>query len=102
EEQVISIYAGTSGALDDIEVEQVKKFETELLEFFRTRHAAMLELIRTTGDLPDEALLKQAVDEFKTLFLGRIGSDVPAGGGPKPGDAEVLGEPESPETLATE
>jgi F-type H+-transporting ATPase subunit alpha len=100
EEQVVAIYAGTSGAIDDIDVDQVRAFEAELLEFFRTRHAAMLEQVRLSGNLPDEAALAQAVDEFKTLFLGRIGDA--SGGAPRPGEAEVLGEPESEETLKTE
>jgi F-type H+-transporting ATPase subunit alpha len=100
EEQVVAIYAGTSGAIDDIDVDQVKAFEAELLEFFRTRHTAMLEQIRATGNLPDEQALAAAVDEFKTLFLGRI-RDAGAGA-PHPGEAEVLGEPESDETLKTE
>src|SRR5690349_10187073 len=97
EEQVIAIYAGTSGVIDDIDVDQVRAFEAELLEFFRTRHAAMLEQIRTSGALPDEAALAAAVVEFKTLFTGRIGDGT--GAAPRPGAAEVLGEPESDETL---
>ncbi len=43
EEQVVSIYAGTNGYLDDIEVSDVKRFEVELLDFIRTRHADMVE-----------------------------------------------------------
>ena len=39
EEQVVSIYAGTNGYLDDIPASDVKRFETELLDFMRTRHA---------------------------------------------------------------
>jgi F-type H+-transporting ATPase subunit alpha len=100
EEQVIAIYAGTSGAIDDIDVEHVRRFESELLDFFRTRHAAMLEQIRLSGDLPDEALLSDAVSEFKAMFLGTVAPA--AGGAPRPGEADQLGEPASPETLSTE
>jgi F-type H+-transporting ATPase subunit alpha len=101
EEQVVAIYAGTSGAIDDIDVAHVNAFEEELLEYFRTRHAALLEQVRLSGDLPDEELLAMAVQEFKTMFLGKLGVDT-AGGPPRPGDAATLGEPESPETLSTE
>ncbi|MBA2327533.1 MAG: F0F1 ATP synthase subunit alpha, partial [Actinobacteria bacterium] len=68
EEQVIAIYSGTGGALDDLPVDDVRRFETELLEWFRTRHSAMLDAIRETGTLPDEDELKKAVDDFKAQF----------------------------------
>jgi len=96
---VISIYAGTSGYLDDIPVEDVRRFESELHDYFSTRHAQLLATIRDTGELPDETQLKQAVDDFKAMFQ-------PTGG---EGDTtvaalegEALGEPESDKTLATE
>ena len=38
EEQVVSIFAGTNGYLDDIPVADVRRFETELLDYMRTRH----------------------------------------------------------------
>jgi F-type H+/Na+-transporting ATPase subunit alpha len=100
EEQVIAIFAGTSGAIDDIDVAQVRAFEDELLEFFRTRHSALLEQVRTSGDLPDEKVLADAVQECKTTFLSKLGVDATAT--PRPGAADALGEPESPETLSTE
>jgi F-type H+-transporting ATPase subunit alpha len=68
EEQVISIYSGTGGALDDLPVEDVRRFETELLEWFRTRHAGVLDGIRERGALPEEGDLKNAVDDFKAQF----------------------------------
>ena len=40
--QVVSVYAGTSGALDDLPVDQVRRFENELHEWFQTRHAGLL------------------------------------------------------------
>ena len=53
EEQVVSIYAGTNGALDDIPVDEVRRFEPELLDWMRTRHADLLAEIRDTGALPE-------------------------------------------------
>jgi F-type H+/Na+-transporting ATPase subunit alpha len=75
EEQVIAIYSGTGGALDDLPVDDVRRFETELLEWFRTRHSAMLDAIRETGTLPDEAELKKAVDDFKAQFATTAASE---------------------------
>ena len=75
EEQVISIFAGTNGYLDDLPVEDVRRFESELLELFRTRHAELLATIRDTGQLPDEAELKQAVDDFKATFQPSGGAE---------------------------
>jgi F-type H+-transporting ATPase subunit alpha len=69
EEQVVSIYAGVNGYLDDIEVSDVKRFETELLDFIRTRHADMLIKIRDTGAMPEGDALADAVSDFKALFV---------------------------------
>jgi F-type H+-transporting ATPase subunit alpha len=101
EEQVIAIYSGTGGFLDDLPVDEVGRFQRELLEWFRTRHADMLGAIRESGALPDEAALKVAVDDFKAGFQATASV---ARGEPDPGDtdAEALGEAESQKTLATE
>jgi F-type H+/Na+-transporting ATPase subunit alpha len=97
--QVISIFAGTNGYLDDLPVEDVRRFESELHDFFRTRKADLLATIRDTGQLPEEAELKQAVDDFKSMFQ-------PSGdaehGTIDALEGEALGEPESDKTLATE
>src|SRR4029079_13858936 len=47
--QVVSVYAGTSGALDDIPVTEVRRFEAELHEWVATRHAGLLQGIKDTG-----------------------------------------------------
>ena len=67
EEQVVSIFAGTKGFLDDLDPADVRRFETELLEDIRTRHADMLDEIRGGGGLPEDAL-QQAVSDFKSRF----------------------------------
>ena len=66
EEQVVSIFAGTKGYLDDIPVGDVRRFETELLDFMRTRNGSMLDELRTSG-VPDA--LADAVETFKDQFL---------------------------------
>jgi F-type H+/Na+-transporting ATPase subunit alpha len=68
EEQVVSIYAGTAGFLDPVPVPSVRRFEAELLEYMRTRHADLLEGIRSTGKLPEGDALEEAVKGFAAQF----------------------------------
>jgi len=70
EEQVCVIYAGVNGYLDKLALNQVRPFEDGLLAFLRSKHAAILEAIRSSNDLaPDvEAKLKSAVDSFAASF----------------------------------
>jgi F-type H+-transporting ATPase subunit alpha len=69
-QQVISIYAVTNGYLDDIPVDDAKRFEEELLQYLDTRHADIGKHVSTEGTLPDEVegKLKAAIDEFKRQF----------------------------------
>ena len=67
EEQVVSIYTGTNGYLDDLPVEDVQRFESELIETMRTRNAGLLDEIRNSGVLPDDQV-KAAVESFKAAF----------------------------------
>jgi F-type H+-transporting ATPase subunit alpha len=67
EEQVVSIFAGTQGFLDDLDVADVRRFESELLETVRTRNADVLGTIRSGGALPKDELTK-AVGDFKERF----------------------------------
>ena len=96
EEQVASIYAGTNGYLDDIAVEDVRRFESELLEFMRSRHSSLLADLR--GGVPDE--LADAVQSFKDQFEGSGGESHAVD--PSSVDADELGDPQSRKTLATE
>jgi F-type H+-transporting ATPase subunit alpha len=68
EEQVVSIFAGTKGYLDDIPTEEVGRFESELLEEFRSRYTDLLGSIKESGKLPDEQKLKDAIENFKERF----------------------------------
>jgi F-type H+-transporting ATPase subunit alpha len=68
EEQVISIYAGTKGYLDDIPTSDVGRFEAELLEEFRSRYSDLLNEIKESGKLPDEDKLKAAMQDFTERF----------------------------------
>ena len=104
EEQVVSIYCGTQGVLDDLPVEEIKAFETELLDTFRTRHADLMGQIRDSGALPDEGVLRQAVDDVKAGFVARLASSAAATAAADvtASDAEALGAAESAKTLDTE
>jgi F-type H+-transporting ATPase subunit alpha len=99
EEQVVAIYAGTNGYLDDIPAADVKRFEAELLETFRTRYRDLLDRVAADKALPDG--LAEAVAEFKAAFRPDAGPDV-APVDPTTVDAEGVDDPESDKTLATE
>jgi F-type H+-transporting ATPase subunit alpha len=70
EDQVVSLYAGTAGFLDDIPVADVQRFEKDLLAYVHGRHSEVSKHISEKGDLPDEMLetLRGAVEEFKKNF----------------------------------
>jgi len=70
EQQVVSIWAGTSGYLDDVQVGDVHRFEVEFLEHVEANHPQILEHIREKGDLPDdvEQQLTDAVKQFRRRF----------------------------------
>jgi len=67
EEQVVSIFAGTQGFLDDLEVSAVPRFETALLIHVRDEFPEVLEEIRDSGQISDElnATLKEIIGNFK-------------------------------------
>ncbi len=69
EEQVIVIYAVTEGHMDDVAISDVRRFEDELREFFRTRQPGLLTEIRDTGKLPEAATVEAAFTEFKEAFV---------------------------------
>ncbi len=69
EDQVVSIWAGTNGYLDDVEVSDVLRFETEFLDHLR-RSTSVLQDIAASGKLEDETVnaLKTAIADFKSGF----------------------------------
>jgi F-type H+-transporting ATPase subunit alpha len=70
EQQVISIFAGVNGYLDDLPVEAVRRFEQEFLAFVEQEYPEVPHDIRTTKDLSDadQARLHEAAKKFKTVF----------------------------------
>jgi F-type H+-transporting ATPase subunit alpha len=75
EDQVVSIWAGTTGQLDDIEVSDIRRFESEFLDLLRRSHPQVLASIRDTHKLDDDtrASLTKAVSELKGYFSGGAG-----------------------------
>ncbi len=68
EEQVLVVYAGTRGWADDVPVAEVRRFEAELREFFRSNGSDLLETIRETGKLPETDALDAKMREFLDAF----------------------------------
>ena len=78
EEQVVSIWAGTRGHLDGVDVSDVGRFEADLLDWFRTRHADVLAGIQETGKIDDEDAFEAAIAAFTEQFDGSTASAGPA------------------------
>jgi F-type H+-transporting ATPase subunit alpha len=70
EQQVISIFAGFNGYLDDLPTESIRKFEQGLLAFVADKYPDVPEGIRNSGVLSDatESALRKAIEEFKGTF----------------------------------
>ncbi len=70
EDQVVSVWIGTTGRIDDVPVDDVRRFETELLEFLRRERGGILEAIRETLEFTDDnaQALEEAVVDFKQTF----------------------------------
>ncbi|MCI5871366.1 MAG: F0F1 ATP synthase subunit alpha, partial [Streptococcus sp.] len=65
EKQVTILYALTHGFLDSVPVADILAFEEELYAYFDANHSDIFDHIRTTKDLPEEAVLDAAIQEFK-------------------------------------
>jgi F-type H+-transporting ATPase subunit alpha len=94
EEQVISLWAGANGYLDDVPVEDVRRFEAELLEFLRTRKPEVGKGIVEGGALSDdvEQQLKAAIEDFQQGFQTTEQHTAPPSEEPVEGDEEDTSE----------
>jgi len=103
EDQIISIFAGTSGYLDRVPVADVRRYESELLEYMRTRHTDIVMTIQDKGALPEGDALATAVQDFTDGFLAASASAAEAAAADVlASDAAAVGPEESDETLRTE
>jgi F-type H+-transporting ATPase subunit alpha len=70
ERQVVALWVGSSGYLDDVPLEDVGRFEQDFLDDVQRNHSGIYDAIRETRDLADDtaAALKEAVEEFRRTF----------------------------------
>ncbi|HXL90490.1 MAG TPA: F0F1 ATP synthase subunit alpha [Streptosporangiaceae bacterium] len=75
EEQVVSLWAAGNGYLDDVPVEDIRRFESEFLDNLRRNHAGILTTIRETQALKDDTIsaLKDAIGTFRAGFETHTG-----------------------------
>lgn len=68
ERQVLIIWTATNGLVDDIAVEDMRRFEAEFMAFVESAHPAVLETLRDKKSIDDDlkAKMKQAVEDFKS------------------------------------
>lgn len=69
--QIISMWAVTTGFLDDVSVELVQRFEKEFHEYLKNRHAKLIDLL-SNGQKPTVntlELMKKAIENFKKIFI---------------------------------
>ncbi|SNR77381.1 ATP synthase F1 subcomplex alpha subunit [Haloechinothrix alba] len=86
EEQIVTVYLGTSGHFDTVPIDDVNRFSREFLDHLRRKHEGVLAELRDTGEWSDEngKRIDEAVDEFKRQFTAADGSSV------VPQDAEAM------------
>ena len=83
ERQVVSIWSGTTGQLDEVPVEDIRRFEAEFLDYIGASHPGVFDVIRETKVLGDDTVaeLEKAIDTFKSQFTTSSGEllvkDVP-------------------------
>jgi F-type H+-transporting ATPase subunit alpha len=85
EEQVVSMWLGTSGRLDDVPTSDVRRFESELHDYLRREHGGIMEGIRESGKFDDDtdSALADAYDAFLKQFETSDGQTI------KPGHEEA-------------
>jgi F-type H+-transporting ATPase subunit alpha len=87
EEQILSLFAGTTGRLDNVPVDDVARYERELIQFFRSSHADLLDRILTerqesTRQLNEDLdkALRAAIDEFEQRVWQPTSTEAAAAG----------------------
>jgi F-type H+-transporting ATPase subunit alpha len=70
EDQVVSIWAGTKGKLDPVPIDDVRRFETEFLEYLKREHGGVMETIRESREFSDET--EESLDQAYTSFTGQF------------------------------
>ena len=75
EREVVSVWSGTTGQLDDVPVEDIRRFDAEFLDYIQRDHPGVFETIRQTSDLSDDTVttLTSAINAFKRQFTTHTG-----------------------------
>ena len=75
EREVVSVWSGTTGQLDDVPVEDIRRFDAEFLDYLQREHPGVFETIRQTSDLSDDTVttLTSAINTFKRQFTTHTG-----------------------------
>ena len=70
EREVVSVWAGTTGRLDDVPVEDIRRFDAEFLDYIDRSKSEIFDAIRSTSDLSDDtvSVLESAIADFKRQF----------------------------------
>ncbi|MFF5226419.1 F0F1 ATP synthase subunit alpha [Dactylosporangium sp. NPDC000521] len=76
EDQIVSVWAGTTGKLDDVPVSEIRRFESEFLQYLRSNRKELIAAIAESKKLPQETIdgLTDAIASFKKTFTAK-GSD---------------------------
>ena len=71
ERAVVSVWSGTTGQLDEVPLEDIRRFESEFLDYLDAQNAGILTTIRETSELSDDTVtaLEKAVGDFKKTFM---------------------------------
>ena len=75
EREVVSVWSGTTGQLDEVPLEDIRRFDSEFLAYLDRSAAEVFNAIRTTSDLSDDtqSVLEKSMGEFKKQFTTRTG-----------------------------
>ncbi|MFM7359550.1 MAG: F0F1 ATP synthase subunit alpha [Actinomycetota bacterium] len=78
ERMVVSIWAGTTGQLDSVAVQDIRRFESEFLEYIGRSHKGIFDVIAETKELTDDTVAKltAAVNAFKSEFKSSVAKPV--------------------------
>ncbi|WP_277454805.1 F0F1 ATP synthase subunit alpha [Janibacter sp. DB-40] len=88
EDQVVSVWAGTTGRLDDVAVGDISRFESEWIDYLHRNEQGLLDALRERGDWEDstQQALASAFDAFRPTFVAGDGDEVPMGSTEEDGD----------------
>ena len=75
EREAVSVWAGTTGQLDEVPVEDIRRFDQDFLDYLDRNHKDIFTTVRDTTDLSDDILarLEKAIGEFKKQFITTSG-----------------------------